>query len=71
MDMEQAAEALTPTTLSKAVGISVPHASQILSRIKTPSRGLAIRIWRATGIKVAPIDNATDDEIEVLARFES
>jgi plasmid maintenance system antidote protein VapI len=62
---------LTPTGLAKAIGISVPYASQVLNGVKTPTQAMAIRIFRATGHKLAPIACATDDEIGVLERFQS
>lgn len=65
---------LTPTKLSEAVGISVPYASQLLSDVpgkrRRPSQAMAIRIWRATGHKLPPISDASDEEIAVLERFQ-
>jgi len=60
---------LTPTKLAASVGISLPYASQILNGRRACPQGLAVRIYRATGIKLAPITEATDAEIEVLERF--
>jgi len=63
---------LTPSVLSKALGISMPYASQILSdnaKINRPPKvPLAIRIYRATGHKLGPIAEATDDEIGNLEK---
>ncbi|MDP3869152.1 hypothetical protein [Phenylobacterium sp.] len=61
--------------MSKAVGISVPYASQLLGLKKTakprqPSMAMAIRIYRATGHKMGPICGATAAEIETLERFQ-
>lgn len=61
--------ALTPTELAKALSISAPYASQILSGKRDMSREMAIRLFRATGDKLGPIAKATDDEIEVLSSF--
>lgn len=65
---------LTPTALSKAVGISVPYASQLLKPDekdrRTPSVGMAIRIYRATGRKLGPISDASYTEIAILERFQ-
>lgn len=66
---------LTPTSLSQAVGISVPYASQLLSKeagrkARQPSMSMAVRIYRATGHKLGPIAGATEDEIAVLERFQ-
>ncbi len=64
------AAALTPTELVRATGMSMPYASQILADKRTPSRAMAITIFRKLGVKLGPIKGATDDEIEVLERFE-
>lgn len=60
---------LTPTKLARSCSISVPHASLILAGKKVPSHGLAVRIFRATGIKMGPIVDASEEEIAVLERF--
>jgi hypothetical protein len=59
-----------PSELAKEAGISVPFASQVISGIKPLPRSLAIRIFRWRGVKLGPIANATDEEIDVLERFE-
>lgn len=61
----------TATDLARACGISVPFASQVITGAKSLPRGLAIKIWRTFGVKLGPIAAATDDEIDVLERFES
>lgn len=66
---------LTPTSLSRAVGISVPYASQLLKGPKSEGGrdmplGLAIRIYRAVGHKLGPISDASDAEIAILERFQ-
>jgi len=62
---------ITPTALSVAAGISVPYASQIIGGIRTPSRKVAIRIYRTVGIKFRPIEKLSDSEIDVLERVEA
>ena len=62
--------ALTPTALSKAASISVPYASQIISKQRAPSRPLAIIIFRETGHKFGPLAALSDADIETLARIE-
>lgn len=69
--MEQTRTPLKATPLSVAVGISKVHASHVIRGIKTPSKDLAIRIYRATGEKLGPIAGATDEDIAVLERFEA
>lgn len=61
---------LTPTSLSKAIGVSMPYASQILSGKRPPQVPMAVRIYRATGHKLGPIANASEDEIAVLEQFQ-
>lgn len=62
---------LTPTAMASRVGISVPYASQLLSGRRTPSRALAVRIWRGTGQKLGPLAHVADADIEVLERIEN
>lgn len=68
------AEKPKPTELSKAANISVPYASQILSdeveRMRTPSRALAIHIFRKTGWRHESIAELTDDQISFLEEIE-
>jgi transcriptional regulator with XRE-family HTH domain len=59
-----------PSQLSEAVGISVPYASQILKGRRVPPQAMALRIYRATGWKTGPIADATEEDIEVLERFQ-
>lgn len=61
---------LTPSLLSKTLGISMPYASQILSdnsKINRPPKlPMAIRIYRATGHRLGPIADSTEEEITGL-----
>jgi plasmid maintenance system antidote protein VapI len=56
------------------VGRQVGHSRIYLWRIqhgdRPMPRKLALKIWRTFGAKVEPIADATDEELEVLARFE-
>lgn len=65
---------MTPTDLSKAAGISVPYASQLLStkddQRREPSQSLAIHIFRKTGLKFGPVAKLTDEEIDLLERLQ-
>ena len=64
---------MKPTELSKAAGISIPYASQILAEgegARTPSRPLAIHIYRTTGWKHSRIADLTDEQMEMLERLE-
>lgn len=63
-------EALTPTSLSDATGISVPYASQLLNKRRLPSRQLALAIYHKTGLRFGPLESLSDDDIRTLARIE-
>lgn len=56
--------------ISAAAGISPSYAHEILSGKRTPSRPLAIAIYRKTGLRTAPIAKLTDAEIELLEKIE-
>lgn len=53
------------------VGISRGYASDIATGIVTPSRALAIRIYRKTGWKPSNISSLTEADIDVLERVEA
>lgn len=59
-----------PTPLAKLLSISTPYASQLLSGNRPWPQSLAIAAYRKTGVKIGPIAQATDDEIDVLERFD-
>jgi hypothetical protein len=52
----------------REIGISESYASLIANGRRKPSDRMAIRIWREAGIKLGPIEAASDEEIEVLAK---
>lgn len=58
-------------TLAEAAGISLSYSSMILTGDRTPSRALALRIWRKTGRKFPPIAHLSDDDLAVLDRIEA
>ena len=59
-----------PTPLAEMLSISVPYASALLKGDRPWTRALALSAYRKTGVKIGPIAEATEDEIDVLARFE-
>lgn len=63
------AKHLRPTDLSNAAGISVPYASQLLNNKRIASEEVAIKIFRATGVKLAPISELSDREIAILEKM--
>lgn len=60
-----------PTPLAEMLSISVPYASALLKGDRPWTRHLAISAYRKTGVKVGPIEAASDEEITVLERFET
>lgn len=61
--------AMRPTDLAAKLEISVPYASQLLSGARVPSISLALGIFDKSGLKLGPLANATDEEIEMLRRL--
>lgn len=59
-----------PTPLAAMLDISVPYASALLSGARPWTRPLAIAAYRKTGEKLGPIADASDEDIDVLERFE-
>ena len=56
--------------LAVAAGISKSYASEIVNKVRTPSRALAIHIFRRTGWKHSVLDGLSDDEMAVFERVE-
>ena len=53
-----------------ATGISRTYAHYILNGERQPARPLAIRIYRATKLRTAPLDGLTDEQIDFLETIE-
>lgn len=53
------------------LGVSKSYSSELASGQREPGLKLAIRIFRGIGVKLGPIKNATDEEIDVLERMAS
>lgn len=64
----------TPKELSEATGISSSYASMILSddpaRNRTPTRSLAILIFRRLGWKHPSIASLTEDQMAVIEQVD-
>lgn len=60
----------TLTDFADEAGISVSYASEIVRGKRTPSRSLAISIYRKTGRKFGPISALPDTDIDTLERIE-
>ncbi len=59
---------ITPSELQTRAGISKGYASDLLAGNKRPSPSMALRIFRAAGVKLGPLAPLTDDEIAVFER---
>lgn len=59
---------ITPTALSVRAGISKGYACDLLAGNKRPSAPMAVRVFRATGVKLGPCADLSDAEIDVLER---
>jgi hypothetical protein len=59
---------IAPTTadLSDKAKISLSYASEIVNGKRTPSRSLAIHIFRKTGWRHAILADLTDEQMDVL-----
>ncbi len=62
-------EKRSPTKLAKALDISVPYASQLLSGVRPADLTMAARVYAATGYRIGPLENATPDELAAIERF--
>jgi plasmid maintenance system antidote protein VapI len=58
---------ITPTELQAQAGISKGYASNLLSGKKKPSPKMAVRIFRATGVKLGLIANLPDAVVAEMA----
>jgi len=59
-------QTITYAALAKSAGISAGYAHDILSGKRSPSRSLAIHIFRQTNWRHSLIADLTDEQIEVL-----
>lgn len=57
--------------LADMLSISISYATKLMTGHRPWTKFLAIELWRKTGLKVGPIAEATDDQIETLAQFEA
>lgn len=60
---------ITPTELQVRAGISKGYASDLLAGNKKPSPTMALRIFKATGVKLGPIAGLSEPEIAVLEKM--
>lgn len=56
--------------LSRAAGISLSYASEIVNRKRDPSRSLAIHILRQTGWRHEVLGDLSDEDIATLERID-
>lgn len=67
--MDDTDRAIRPTDLAEKLGISVAYASQLLSGARKPSLELALSFFDKAGVRIGPLEGATDDEIATLRRL--
>jgi transcriptional regulator with XRE-family HTH domain len=60
---------MSPTDLSKAAGISVPYAWQILEGKRTPSLSMALLIYDRTGTQFGQLEGLSKREIETARKM--
>ena len=58
------------TELVARIGLSQPYACQVLNGAKTPSRPLAIRIYREFGWRHPVVEKLTDEQMAMLEQIE-
>ena len=58
----------TAASLARRVGCHRSYVTRALKRNRT-GRSLAVRIFKATGRKIGPIANASDEQIAALEEF--
>lgn len=68
-ELSAMSSAPTIATLQAETGISKSYASEILNGKRQPSAALAIRIYRATGHRFAPIADLEPERIDMLERM--
>lgn len=52
----------------RELGVNRSYAWQIANGKREPSQRLAVRIFRATGLKLGPVADLSDEEIAVLEK---
>lgn len=60
---------IRPKVLVEALGISAAYASMLLNGQRVPPQPLALRIWRAAGVKLGPLATLSDDDCAQLERL--
>lgn len=61
---------ITTADLSAKAGISLSYASEIVGGKRTPSRALAIHIFRKVGWKHPAIADLTEEQMKMLEEIE-
>lgn len=59
---------LSDSSIARATGLDRFHLNRIRNGHRPLARDTALRIWRAYGVKLAPIAEVPDADLEVLAR---
>lgn len=58
-----------PRSLAELLGISIPYAYALLKGDRRWTQALALAAYRKTGVKVGPIENATEEQIAALEQI--
>jgi transcriptional regulator with XRE-family HTH domain len=66
--MEQR-DTIRPTDLAAQLNVSVAYASQLLTGARVPSIMLALSIFDKSGLKLGPLTQASDEQIELLRKL--
>ena len=61
---------LSQEECAKALGLNSKGYISTVENSDTPSRKVALKVWQRFGEKIEPLADASDDELEILARFE-
>jgi hypothetical protein len=64
-------EATEPSLALRLMEKGVPKSHAYALAGGKPSIPVAVRIWRRTGIKIGPLADASDDEVEVIDAAQS
>jgi plasmid maintenance system antidote protein VapI len=58
------------TEIAADLGCDPSMVSHVVAGNKPLSRRMAIKLFRERGVRIGPLVNATDEEIDTLERFE-
>lgn len=68
LEVAMRAKALKDQDVADLLGCSRPHVTKLRRGVQPPSLPLALKIHKVFGVKMGPLDGATEAEIRTLAR---